>query len=104
MKFIKQKSTNKIVYRQDPWDESRVLSDASEIAGIDIDDLMIVDEDLTQEKYEATQFEQLDWKTKRIKSYPHLEDQLDMQYWDAVNGTFKWKDYIAKVKSDIPKE
>ena len=64
MKFIRQKSTNKIVYRQDPWDESRVLSDASGITEIDIDDLIIVDEDLTQEEYEAAQFEQLNWKTK----------------------------------------
>jgi len=35
--------------------------------------------------------------------YGDLGEQLDMQYWDAVNGTSTWKDHIAKVKSDYPK-
>lgn len=39
----------------------------------------------------------------RIKSYPSLQEQMDMQYWDSINGTTKWKDAIAKVKSDNPK-
>ena len=39
----------------------------------------------------------------RIKNYPSLEEQMDMQYWDSVNGTTTWKDAIAKVKSDYPK-
>ena len=44
-----------------------------------------------------------DYQNKRIKEYPSIRDQLDMQYWDAVNGTTTWKDAIAKVKSDNPK-
>ena len=40
---------------------------------------------------------------KRKEAYPNLEEQLDMQYHDAINGTTTWKDSIAKVKSDIPK-
>ena len=49
------------------------------------------------------------WKTanghkrKREDSYPSIQDQLDMQYWDSVNGTAIWKDAIAKIKSDNPK-
>ena len=39
----------------------------------------------------------------RIKSYPSLKEQMDMQYWDAINGTTKWKDAITKVKTDNPK-
>ena len=39
----------------------------------------------------------------RAASYPSLEEQMDMQYWDSVNGTTTWKDAIAKVKSDNPK-
>tara|TARA_R100000306_G_scaffold32133_1_gene33982 strand:- start:219 stop:518 length:300 start_codon:yes stop_codon:yes gene_type:complete len=42
-------------------------------------------------------------KENRRKSYPRLEEQLDMQYHDLVDGTTKWKDAIAKVKSDNPK-
>ena len=36
-------------------------------------------------------------------SYPSIGEQLDMQYWDQVNGTTTWKDTVAKVKSDNPK-
>ena len=35
--------------------------------------------------------------------YPSIGEQLDMQYWDAVNGTTTWKDAIAQVKADNPK-
>ena len=41
---------------------------------------------------------------KRSKSYPSIGEQMDMQYWDSINGTTNWKDAIAKVKSDNPKE
>lgn len=39
----------------------------------------------------------------REKAYPTIQEQLDMQYHDEVNGTTTWKDAIAKVKSDNPK-
>ena len=39
----------------------------------------------------------------RKNSYKSIADQLDMQYWDNVNGTTTWKDHIAQVKSDNPK-
>ena len=40
---------------------------------------------------------------KRATAYPSLQEQMDMQYWDSVNGTTTWKDAIAKIKSDHPK-
>ena len=45
----------------------------------------------------------LEYSRKRVEQYASVEDQLDMQYWDSVNGTTLWKDHIAKVKSDNPK-
>jgi hypothetical protein len=39
----------------------------------------------------------------RQEAYGSIADQLDMQYWDSVNGTTTWKDHIAQVKSDNPK-
>ncbi len=39
----------------------------------------------------------------RVKIYPSLTEQLDMQYWDSINGTTKWKDLITKIKNDNPK-
>jgi len=43
------------------------------------------------------------YKSDRAKAFASTGDQLDMQYWDAVNGTTTWKDHVAKVKSDNPK-
>ena len=40
----------------------------------------------------------------RAHEYPELKEQLDMQYKDLLNGTTTWKDAVAKVKSDNPKE
>ena len=35
--------------------------------------------------------------------YLPLDQQLDMQYWDSVNGTTTWKDHVAAVKAKYPK-
>ena len=43
------------------------------------------------------------YKSDRAAAYGSIGDQLDMQYWDAVNGTTTWKDHVAKVKADHPK-
>jgi len=40
----------------------------------------------------------------RATAYPSWQEQLDMQYKDLLNGTTTWKDAVAKVKSDNPKE
>ena len=41
-------------------------------------------------------------ESRRI-AYGSVQDQLDMQYWDSVNGTTTWKDAIAAVKTENPK-
>ena len=46
---------------------------------------------------------EIEVKEARKNAYASIADQLDMQYWDNVNGTTTWKDHIAKVKSDNPK-
>ena len=43
------------------------------------------------------------YKSDRASAFASIGDQLDMQYWDAVNGTTTWKDHVAKVKADNPK-
>ena len=45
----------------------------------------------------------IQYRKDRAVAYPSIQDQLDMQYHDQVNGTSTWKDSIAKVKSDNPK-
>ena len=60
---------------------------------------------LVQSDIDAARVElnKLNYQRTRREAYPSLEEQLDLQYWDQVNGTTKWKDAIAKVKADNPK-
>lgn len=43
------------------------------------------------------------YKVDRQKDYPTIEDQLDMQYWDLINGTTTWLDTIKAIKARYPK-
>jgi len=42
-------------------------------------------------------------RSQRANNYPSLADQLDMQYWDKINGTNKWQQAINAVKQKYPK-
>ena len=75
------------------------------LRGNELADLEWLDEDIKkptlneiEQKVSATQYQR-----DRASAYPSIQDQLDMQYWDAVNGTTTWEDALAKVKSDNPK-
>jgi len=43
------------------------------------------------------------YKYNRQAEYNSIEEQLDMQYWDRVNGTDTWKQHIDAVKAAHPK-
>ena len=52
---------------------------------------------------------QAEWDSKKYQrdralDYASLQDQADMQYWDAVNGTTLWQEHIAEIKAKHPKE
>jgi hypothetical protein len=51
-----------------------------------------------QAEYDANEYQR-----DRATAYPSIQEQLDMQYWDKVNGTTSWEDAISKVKLDTPK-
>lgn len=44
------------------------------------------------------------YKSARERAYPPLQEQLDMQYWDNIDGTTVWQDTIASIKEQFPKE
>ena len=56
--------------------------------------------DLANSKWQEQEFGYIQ---ARQEAYGSIADQLDMQYWDTVNGTTTWKDHVATVKSDNPK-
>jgi hypothetical protein len=49
-------------------------------------------------EYDANKYQR-----DRKPEYPSLPEQLDMQYWDAINGTTTWQDAINAVKAKYPK-
>lgn len=49
-------------------------------------------------EYAAKQYQR-----DRAKAYASIAEQLDMQYWDRVNGTSTWKEHIDAVKAAHPK-
>jgi hypothetical protein len=51
-----------------------------------------------QAEYDAKQYAR-----DRASAYPSMQEQLDMQYWDGVNGTTTWQDAIEAVKTGNPK-
>ena len=56
--------------------------------------------DLANSKWNDQQFGYIQ---ARQEAYGSVAEQLDMMYWDGVNGTTVWADHIAQVKSDNPK-
>lgn len=46
----------------------------------------------------------LNYRQKRQLAYPDVGEQLDMIYWDKVNGTDLWFETVTAVKQEYPKE
>jgi hypothetical protein len=89
----------------------RINSNAQvSVNGSDIDNIQWIDtqpiaKELILEKlielkaeYEAKQYQR-----DRASAYPSIQDQLDMLYWDKVNGTENWLNSIESVKNRFPK-
>jgi hypothetical protein len=50
-----------------------------------------------------TEYNSKQYQRDRAKDYPLIQEQLDMQYWDKINGTNKWQQAINAVKQKYPK-
>ena len=49
------------------------------------------------------QYDNNQYQRDRANDYPPIEEQLDMQYWDKINGTNNWETMIAEIKARYPK-
>ena len=78
----------------DKWDESK-----NDWSGHD-EHIKAIEEKEKKEKEEA---EKNKWMQDRIFNYGSIGDQLDMLYWDKVNGTDKWVEHIKAIKKKFPK-
>ena len=59
---------------------------------------------LAKQQELITEYNSKKYQRDRAVDYPSLADQLDMQYWDKINGTNKWEEAINAVKNKYPKE
>src|SRR5210317_1086291 len=95
IKAIKKINPNaEVSVGNDSLDNITWLNGTTPIPKADIEAKMIE----VQAEYDANQYQR-----DRATAYPSIQEQLDMQYWDKVNGTTNWEDAIAKVKLDNPK-
>jgi hypothetical protein len=44
-----------------------------------------------------------EYQRDRAVAYPTIQEQLDLLYWDKVNGTNNWEAAIEAVKTEYPK-
>ena len=75
----------------------QVNNERMEFSEADYDQAKI---DLGNSKWQEQQYGYIQ---ARQEAYGSIANQLDMQYWDSVNGTTTWADHIAQVKADNPK-
>jgi len=58
---------------------------------------------LAKQQELITEYNSKQYQRDRAKAYPSIQEQLDMQYWDKVNGTNNWQNAINAVKAQYPK-
>lgn len=61
-------------------------------------------ERIEQDDPEYIEFITPGYRDLRRKAYKPIGEQLDMIYWDKVDGTTLWQDHINEVKTQYPKE
>jgi len=94
-KAIKKINANaEFTYLEEDINTIQWLNGTTPISKADIEAKMIE----VQAEYDANQYQR-----DRAKEYPSIQEQLDMQYWDSVNGTNTWQDKINEIKTKYPK-
>ena len=77
----------------------------SNIEWLDVERELPTEEEVVQKIAELKYREEVnEYQRQRADEYPSIQDQQDMQFHDAVNGTTTWKDAIQAVKDKYPKK
>ena len=104
-------NSHEFVVRGEPTNEAEYNSGVDYVSGADANGTAIfsdtkpytwsqvsAEKALLQTEYDNNEYQRL-----RAAEYPSMQDQLDMQYWDKINGTTNWDDAIAAIKAKYPK-
>jgi len=49
------------------------------------------------------EWQRTEYQRSREQEYPPIKEQLDMLYWDRINGTDNWQSAINEIKNKYPK-
>src|SRR6056300_1021906 len=104
-------NTHEFVVRGEPTNEAEYNSGVDYVSGADANGTAIFSDtkpytwsQVSAEKtLVETEYDNKQYQRDRAKAYPSLEEQMDMQYWDKVNGTNNWETRIAEIKAQFPK-
>ena len=107
----KGNNTHEFVVRGEPTNEAEYNSNVDYVSGADANGTAIFSDtkpytwsEVSAEKaLLQTEYDNKQYQRDRASAYPSIQDQLDMQYHDAVDGTTTWKDAVAAVKTAHPK-
>ena len=91
MKYYKDSDNQTYIYKDDGSEDHLISSDQIQITEAEANTL--ADQEFAARPY----------SDRRRTAYKPLAEQLDMQYWDKVNGTTTWQDHINEVKTNNPK-
>jgi N-acetylmuramoyl-L-alanine amidase CwlA len=53
---------------------------------------------------EQDRYDNASYDKKRKRTYKTTKEQLDMIYWDKINGTDNWANHVSEIKEKYPKE
>ena len=91
MKYYKDSDNQTYVYKDDGSEDHLISSDQTEITEAEANAL--IEQESAARPYNE----------RRMVEYKSIEEQLDMQYWDKINGTNLWQEHIDAVKAAHPK-
>ncbi len=60
-------------------------------------------EQIAKAEEQESPYHPLNYIEQRLRAYPDYGEQLDMIYWDKVNGTNNWPEKISEIKAKYPK-
>ena len=94
MKLYKDNNNNIFAYEEDN-SQNHLIGDKTNITSEEAANII--------NQHTQNELDKLTYAEKRAMAYKPLAEQLDMQYWDRVNGTDTWKQHIDAVKTAHPK-
>ena len=97
--------TLKYIAISNKYPEVGVIDENGNAFHKDTNEKIALDKSIVDQEFERLKLEEQanQYQRDRAVAFPSWQEQLDMQYWDKVNGTNKWEEAVAKVKTAHPK-